>query len=70
MCCSPGFIQRRLGHENRKTIEIFLHSIHDAERQAMVIYEQARKKSQTNPQTEEPAKKMRVKCGHLTLIKY
>jgi integrase len=65
-----GSIQRILGHENRKTTEIYLHSIGDADRQAMSIYEQARKKSQTNPQTEDAAKKKRVRRGHLTLLKY
>jgi integrase len=65
-----GSIQRILGHENRKTTEIYLHSIGDAERQAMAIYEQARKKSHTNPHTEEEPEKKRVRRGHLTLIKY
>ena len=65
-----GSIQRILGHENRKTTEIYLHSIGDAERKAMAIYEQARKKSQPNPQPEEFLEKMRVRRGHLTLIKY
>ena len=65
-----GSIQKILGHENRKTTEIYLHSIGDAERQAMAIYEQARKKSQTNPQTDETAEKKRVRRGHLTLLKY
>jgi predicted nucleotidyltransferase component of viral defense system len=40
------------------------------ERQAMAIYEQARKKSHTKPHTEEIIEKMRVRRGHLTLIKY
>jgi integrase len=65
-----GAIQRILGHENRKTTEIYLHSISEVERKAMAIYEQARKKSQTNPQTEDNAEKKRVRRGHLTLIKY
>lgn len=35
-----GTIQRILGHENRTTTEIYLHSIGEAEREAMRIYEQ------------------------------
>ena len=37
-------IQRILGHENRSTTEIYLHSLGDAEREAMALYEQNRKK--------------------------
>ncbi len=35
-----GAIQRILGHENRTTTEIYLHSLGDLERDAMAIYEQ------------------------------
>jgi integrase len=42
-----GAIQRILGHENRKTTEIYLHSIGDVERNAISIYERAREKSHT-----------------------
>jgi integrase len=35
-------IQRILGHENRTTTEIYLHSIGDTERVAIAAYEQAR----------------------------
>ncbi len=36
-----GSIQRILGHENRLTTEIYLHSIGEAEREAMVVFERA-----------------------------
>lgn len=39
-----GTIQRILGHENRLTTEIYLHSIGDAERSAMLVYEEMREK--------------------------
>lgn len=46
-----GAIQRILGHENRKTTEIYLHSIGDLERQAMAAFERAREKSQMDSHT-------------------
>jgi integrase len=48
-----GAIQRILGHENRKTTEIYLHSIGDLERDAMVAFERAREKSHTKSHTKD-----------------
>ena len=47
-----GAIQRILGHENRKTTEIYLHSIGDLEKDAIAVFEHAREKSHTNSHTE------------------
>ncbi len=39
-----GAIQRILGHENRTTTEIYLHSIGESEREAMKVFEEVSKK--------------------------
>ena len=56
-----GSIQRILGHESRSTTEIYLHSIGEAEREAMAIYENASKDPTTerNSHTESHTKKKR-----------
>lgn len=46
-------IQRILGHENRQTTEIYLHSIGDLERHAMSEFERAREKSHTDSHTKK-----------------
>ena len=51
-----GVIQRILGHENRKTTEIYLHSIGEMERDAIVVFERARKKSHTDSHTDDNQK--------------
>jgi len=42
-----GTIQKILGHENRKTTEIYLHNFNETEKQAIRNYETARQKSHT-----------------------
>ena len=40
---SIGAIQRILGHENRKTPEIYLHSISEMDQEAITSYKRERK---------------------------
>ena len=47
-----GTIQRILGHENRSTIEIYLHSMGHPEREAMEVFEAANGFSPKDSHTE------------------
>lgn len=40
-------IQRILGHENRSTTEIYLHTMRNAEKDAIEVYERVMQKSHT-----------------------
>ncbi|MEE8160397.1 MAG: hypothetical protein V3T61_02035 [Acidobacteriota bacterium] len=46
-----GAIQRILGHEQRTTTEIYLHTLGQAEKEAIATFEQARTNSHTESHT-------------------
>ena len=47
-----GAIQRILGHENRKTTEIYLHSLGAAEQEAIAVFERESQKSHMESHTK------------------
>lgn len=49
---SRGCIQRILGHRNQRTTELYLHSLGNAERKAMEIFEEITEKSLTQNLTQ------------------
>jgi integrase len=49
---NTGSIQRLLGHENRRTTDIYLHSIGESERKAMDIFEQANQSFEKESHTD------------------
>ena len=49
---SKSAIQRILGHTNRTTTDLYLHGMGDSEKEAMLVLENARKKSHTQSHTQ------------------
>lgn len=60
-----GSIQRILGHEKRITTEIYLHSIGEAEREAMEIFEAEFEGEEKNPLTDSLTEKKKGSQHHL-----
>ena len=60
-------IQKILGHENRSTTEIYLHTLGETERLAMVVFERAREKSHTDSHTVSATKSKGSDRSDLTL---
>jgi hypothetical protein len=46
-------MQRILGHENRTKTEIYLHSIGEAERSAIAVFESVQQKSHADSHTQK-----------------
>jgi integrase len=62
-----GAIQRILGHENRRTTKVYLHSVGLMERDAMAVYERAREKSHAVYHRVEEGQKKRSLLSLLRL---
>ena len=53
-----GSVQRLLGHENRRTTELYLHSLKGGEREEMRIYEEVIRNSHTDSHMDENKTKL------------